>query len=728
MRRIFFSLLTLGAPSLFAAANKGGRRIVFSLLLLPLLALSATAQNAPAPSAPTPTAPVTNITLGQSIVALTGPWKFHIGDSPAWADPSFDDSQWETVDLTPRAGSFDPIMGLSSYVPGWTAKGHPGYWGWAWYRIRVRTAAQAGQKLALSGPADMDDAYQVFANGRLLGSFGTFPATGGRPVIYASKPTMFSLPQADANQDAATQVLAFRVWMEPTTLTQEPDVGGMHSAPLLGEAGVVAARYQLAWVDLVRAYSFAAIAAALFLLLALLAASLVLFDRSDAVYLWLAGVFLLTATYAAVLCLGSWTQWIGGIALEVALYMFLGPLMLGGWVMVWWVWFRLRRPAWMPQLVAGLTLVYMLSNALGGDFFFTAIPHPVGVLFHSVSLGARLLFLLALVWIAVEGVRQQGWEGWLALPAVALVGIAQFQRELAILHIRPYWFPFGAQVSLGQIAGLLLAAVIFALLLRRLLLSLRQQREMALDVKQAQEVQQVLIPAELPHVPGLTIESEYRPAREVGGDFFQIIPHATDGSVLIVVGDVTGHGLQAGMLVALIVGAIRNQASHSDDPLAMMQNLNQRLLGRGHAHATCLALRLASDGTVTLANAGHLPPYLNGKELPMEGAMPLGIIESAEFSLLQFRLNEGDRLILMSDGVAEAQDEDGHLFGFERIHELLRQPITAAEVATAAQTFGQQDDISVLRIVREASVVLQNNAAPSPAIINSYRAFESGTG
>jgi len=89
--------------------------------------------------------------------------------------------------------------------------------------------------------------------------------------------------------------------------------------------------------------------------------------------------------------------------------------------------------------------------------------------------------------------------------------------------------------------------------LRRLLLSLARQRQMALDVKQAQELQQVLIPREQPPIPGLEIETVYRPAREVGGDFFQIVVHPIDGSVLIVAGDIAGKGLKAGIMVALLV-------------------------------------------------------------------------------------------------------------------------------------------------------------------------------
>ncbi|MGA9424562.1 MAG: PP2C family protein-serine/threonine phosphatase, partial [Terracidiphilus sp.] len=376
----------------------------------------------------------------------------------------------------------------------------------------------------------------------------------------------------------------------------------------------------------------------------------------------------------------------------------------GGWVMTWWFWFRLRGPSLVPKVVVGLTLLYGLSFSLGEDLFFTLIPHAVGAALHLASIGIRLSLLGVLILIVVQGIRQQGREGWLALPAVVLVGIAQFQIDLLVLHVRTVWFPFGVGVYLYDIANAVLSVVIFVLLLRRLQQSLHRQRLIALDLKQAQEVQQVILPESRVTLPSFTVESEYRPAREVGGDFFQIIPHKTDGSLLIVAGDVTGKGLKAGMLVALLVGAIRTEEKHNNDPVGMLSTLNQRLIGRGDAQATCLAMRIDADGSAMLANAGHLAPYLNGDPLAMEGALPLGIIEGAESSVMHFQLEKGDRLILMSDGIAEATDADGHLFGFESVNELLRTAKSVTEIAGAAQAFGQDDDITVILVTRTAGL------------------------
>jgi serine phosphatase RsbU (regulator of sigma subunit) len=113
-----------------------------------------------------------------------------------------------------------------------------------------------------------------------------------------------------------------------------------------------------------------------------------------------------------------------------------------------------------------------------------------------------------------------------------------------------------------------------------------------------------------------------------------------------------------------------------------------------------MVLRFASNGVVELANAGQLPPYLNGREMQIEGALPLGMLPGMEFPVTSFQLEPGDSLMIMSDGVVEAQNASGELFGFERIEQMLRGQTTTAEIASAAQRFGQTDDILVLRVER----------------------------
>jgi serine phosphatase RsbU (regulator of sigma subunit) len=325
-------------------------------------------------------------------------------------------------------------------------------------------------------------------------------------------------------------------------------------------------------------------------------------------------------------------------------------------------------------------------------------------MFHASSEVVRLALLCLLAFVTAKGIREQGREGWLLFPAVVLMAFAQFQSELIELRLHGTFFAYGMVIFYSEAADLVLASVIALLLLRRLALSLRRQRQMALDVKQAQEVQQVLMPKEQARIPGLTIETVYRPAREVGGDFFQIVQHPTDGSALIVAGDVAGKGLKAGMLVALLVGAIRTVTDSSFDPVFVLSVLNKRLIRRGDAQATCLVLLIGVDGEASMANAGHLPPYLNGEPLNMEGALPLGIVEEAQSSVLRFGFDPSDTLLLMSDGIAEATNAEGHLFGFERIRELLRSKISPADLAGAAQAFGQEDDISVISVTRTAAV------------------------
>jgi hypothetical protein len=229
----------------------------------------------------------------------------------------------------------------------------------------------------------------------------------------------------------------------------------------------------------------------------------------------------------------------------------------------------------------------------------------------------------------------------------------------------------------------------------------RQQAQLESELAAAREVQQVILPERAEAVPGFKVESVYQPSRQVGGDFFQVLPTG-QGGLLVVVGDVAGKGLPAAMLVSVLIGAIRGVAEYTKNPVELLARLNERLIGRTQGgFSTALAARIEADGSVTIANAGHLSPYLDGKEVELHGALPLGVVENATYQVTHFQLPEGSRLTFYSDGVVEAQNQKGELFGFERGRAISVQP-AAAIVQTATQ-FGQEDDITVVTIERLAS-------------------------
>jgi hypothetical protein len=218
------------------------------------------------------------------------------------------------------------------------------------------------------------------------------------------------------------------------------------------------------------------------------------------------------------------------------------------------------------------------------------------------------------------------------------------------------------------------------------------------EMAAAREVQQVIVPEKGDSFPGYVVESAYQPARQVGGDFFQILPAGDDG-LLVVIGDVAGKGLPAAMLVSLLVGCIRTAAEYTHEPALMLRKVHDRLLGHAcGGFATALAAFFDRDGTVTIANAGHLSPYLDGTEVELAGALPLGIAESGIFDSQRFELRPGSRLTFYSDGVVEAQSKSGELFGFERARAISKR--SAAAIVAEAVGFGQEDDITVVTIER----------------------------
>jgi hypothetical protein len=648
------------------------------------------------------------ITLGNSAVALTGPWKFSPGDSPwvngspVWAQPGFDDAHWAPVDLTPKTGSVDLSVGIAGFVPGWTARGYPELSGYAWYRLRLQVTGEdhslAGRPLWLKMPEDVDDAYQVYANGHYVGQFGGFSARGVR--LYYTRPLSFALPAP--GPDGEIEV-AVRLYMSPATRFQGPDVGGMHGPPALGLASTV--RLLQAADDDANLHSLfgALLRAFLFLLIAPLALWAWLRDRRQRMYLWLFLALLCTILLTLTSVLGSLS-----FALTVAtellfVNVLLNPLTLLLWVIFWWHWFGLREKRWIPRTAWLLTAAEMLALFCVNSPYFGLSFVPQAALHWSNTASlwclAGLGVLLAV--ILIEGFRRDRTEALLALLPILLLEFSSFGLYLlTTFHIPSTFFPFGLGIPVRSIADMLLLLVVGALALRRFVRTQVGQevarKAVALDMEQAQQLQQRVLVPETLHSPSFSVESEYRPAQTVGGDFFQTLTKP-DGSLLVVVGDVSGKGMSAAMLVAVLVGAIRTRADESFDPAAMLTMLNQRLIGRSGGHlATCLAAELRPEGTMHVVNAGHLPPYLNGQELDLEGSLPLGVANLIDFSSRVVTLQPGDRLTFLTDGVVEAMNSQNELFGFDRVRTISSQ--SAATIVQQAQAFGQNDDITVLRI------------------------------
>ena len=218
------------------------------------------------------------------------------------------------------------------------------------------------------------------------------------------------------------------------------------------------------------------------------------------------------------------------------------------------------------------------------------------------------------------------------------------------------------------------------------------------EMKAAGEIQHLILPESSETFPGFRVDSVYTPSQQVGGDFFQILPDGS-GGILAVIGDVAGKGLPAAMLVSMLVGSIRTAAEGTTDPARILHALHERLIGRTRGgFSTALAVHIAKDGSVNIANAGHLPPCSGGKEIPLPGALPLGIPGGGKYETTSLTLAPGGRFTFYTDGVVEAQNANRELFGFDRAQAISTH--SAAEIAEAAVHFGQSDDITVVTIER----------------------------
>jgi hypothetical protein len=604
---------------------------------------------------------------------LDAPWRLHFGDDPAYAQPGFDDSHWT----------------LHRIDKDWASAGRKGYSGYAWYRMRV-ILPKGNEPLAIAiyPPAN---AIEVYIDGALAGTIGRM-----RPEpVQKYLRTAYSVAVPTALNGRSVE-LALRAWESPLAAPWVR-AGAADHPPLLGTAGdvsrTVSLEQQNFWVSAIPGWAEVLVefCAGLF------SFGLFLLQRQAREYAYVAAFFC-----SGVLASGLWPIAIQSEAsFRITQQAVFTIFSVGLICLLHFTWgfvgasadrllYACLVVAWGDAI--GITLVNLGFIPYAGSTWIWTAMHgflSIAVFVRLYTLARRgnrdaqlLLIPFFFFWAVycVVGV----------VEALASSGIVDLSSALILYHnprFNIYWQDFFALLSDFAIG---------AVLVLRFTRSAKQEQRLRTEMEAARRVQGQLVPADLPQLAAFACDAAYRAAGEVGGDFYQVFPRP-DGSALILVGDVSGKGLRAAMLGTLIVGGAGTLAHEDLGPAEMLERLNRHLHGRTDGgFATCLCALLTADGMLSIANAGHLPPYRNGRELPCESGLPLGILPAADYTETCVQLDPGDALTFMSDGVVEARSATGELFGFDRTRDISAR--SAQQIADTAARFGQEDDITVLTV------------------------------
>ena len=621
-------------------------------------------------------------------------WRFHTGDDLRWADPNFDDSGWSLI----------------SSDKSWSDQGFKGYSGLAWYRVKVVVPA-GGNSLSLYIPSILTS-YQVYADGKLIGGLGGMPP---HEAPYQLVPSIFKLPNPP--ESVRTVFIAIRVWHWKRWASFIG--GGLRGGIRIGETRTLsqwsetqdheAAWNLVAWLLVLMIEALACLSALAFFALRprekeylWFGIMMALFLSSDAFGLY-SNFHLLSVGENVLLTILIATL------VELAKILFFSRLL--GATRDWFFWSAIVSTA-APMLIAPALQTEIMSFA--GANLLNAI---LGILpafwtlawfIRRTAQGVPEARILVVPTVVAELSRLIGFYSSAASVMSWNRGPLDFFE-----NVWQWPFPF----SIDNVSDALFLLAMLAVLVYRFTETRQHEERFANELDAARAVQQVLIPREIPTVPGFAIESVYKPAGQVGGDFFQIIP-AKNGGVLVVIGDVSGKGMPAAMSVSLLVGTVRTLAHYTQSPGEILAAMNQRMLARSNGgFTTCLVVHVGSDGKLTIANAGHLSPYRDGVELPLANGLPLGL-NATTYAESTYQLDESETLTLLTDGVVEARNKQGDLFGFERTATIAANSVEA--IAKAAQDFGQEDDITVLTLTRVAvdkpSIAQVSTSSISPSL------------
>ncbi|HBY62783.1 MAG TPA: hypothetical protein DEH78_23415 [Solibacterales bacterium] len=574
-------------------------------------------------------------------VPLAGVWKSNPGDDPRRVERAFNDSTWTAVTM-PRPA----------------ARGAVGY---TWYRLQVRVPASAPPLYVMVGP--LFPAYEIFANGQKIGSFGGPLGTAAGQIL--AEPAMFPLPDSGTGE----YVIALRTYEHglvdgPQRASAEASQSWIGSQRAIeGEM----ARWQLDRMQRsapIRALVVSLGLSALFFL------SIPLWRRGSPEYLWLGLWLSIVAARRLVLMVPEAIGWhsrlwrgyfnSGSDTITIVVEVFF-----------WATLFR-QRPSWVSWTMVALEV---LSE--------WALPRRV----TPLLMVAMLVIYLDFCWRHYRRADSSGESLWPLHVGFSLYWVPTMLYNLIHLGGEPDTpSPWDIAMRSSTLAFVFAMAVI---LNRRSARTEREQQRLEQEMSAARTFQELLVQGEVSGV-----EAVYLPAREVGGDFYQVVQR--EGARLVLVGDVSGKGLEAAMVASEAVGAFRSTTSVS--PREILQTLNRALCGQGRrGFVTCLCARVEEGGRMTLATAGHPAPYVDGEEFNVPGGLPLGISADAEYE--EFPREAAHQITFFSDGVVEAADRNGVLFGFDRMAAIASR--SAREIAEAARDWGHNDDITVVTVRRQ---------------------------
>lgn len=599
---------------------------------------------------------------GWGLVELDPGWHEHDGDNPEWSRPAFNDGTWRVVDLENLG---------------------PARAGWHWYRRRVNIGSeQHDLSLLIDGG---EGTYQLFVNGvRVPGQSLRSSLLVGRPVE-----TVFPISDAHGTLEIALRTRipsGYSAWHQPQFI--DITIGPPASIEYEREALSTQRLDGLA----------PSVCINLLLCLAGIAAvALYLLQRTEPEYVLL-GAYLLLGGISNGL---SMVQACGLLPLS-ANFLIADPLIYA-WVIAqieftYGFVGRQAGPVW--RLYEGILIT---GSILAAVVWFGWFPSDTYVLIEAAVTApiGLLLSVLLFLWYR-KGNRE---AGWLILPSLA-PAVSTSLYDLGTASITLGWSPLNFLVEpiqigpialqLADVGTLLFLFSIAIVMFFRFSRVSREQARAAAELAAAREIQQHLVPAVLPSPRNYAIEAAYFPAREVGGDFYQVLPQS-DGSIIAVIGDVSGKGLGAAMSGAFAIGALLALTAEITDPPQLLNRLNSEVLrGKDNEFITCLCIKLCPNGQMISSSAGHLPFYKNGDEIASNGGPPLGLFQDMNYEESRFEFDCGDSLILLSDGVVEARDGNDQEFGFERTKALASR--SARDIAVAAQQFGQEDDITVVKL------------------------------